>query len=466
MPDENEGGGAMTDVEKELQDQLSEAAEEQRVPGAAVGIIHDGEETYAYHGVTSIENPLPVDEHTLFQFGSTGKTYTATVIMRLVEQGKIDLDAPVRTYVPDFRVKDSDVSERVTVFQLMNHTAGWQGDFFRDTGPGDDAIAKFVEAMAGLDQMTPLGGPASYNNAAFSLAGHVIERVTGTTYDKAMRELLLDPLGLKETFASMNDIMTRRFAVGHEERDGEVVVTRPWDLPRSGSPAGGMSATAPDQIKYALFHLGHGTAADETRILTEENLRRMQEPTVDMSSGGQVGISWMIRHIEGVKIVAHGGTSLGQQSAFELVPERGFGIAILTNAAHAIPLMDQIRDWAFETALGLVEPLPEPLEMDAATLAEFEGRYLRPELWAEVKVDGTRLRVAVDFTDEGRQDVLKELGTLPPLPAPFLIALIGPDEYLAIDGEYKDLRGKFLRDADGKISQIDLGGRLAQRAAG
>ncbi len=98
------------------------------VPGVAVGIYLDGEEQYAFHGITSIENPLPVDENTLFQFGSTGKTFTSTAIMRLVEQGKIDLDAPVRRYVPELQLKDDDVAQRVTVLQLLNHSAGWQGD--------------------------------------------------------------------------------------------------------------------------------------------------------------------------------------------------------------------------------------------------------------------------------------------------------------------------------------------------
>src|SRR3954454_11123230 len=126
----------------ELQDKVTELAQELDVPGAAVGVIHDGAEHYAYAGVTSVENPLTVDETTLFQFGSTGKTYTATAIMRLVEQGKVDLDAPVRTYLPDFALRDDDVAQRVTVRQLRNHTAGWEGDMMDDTGAGDDALEK------------------------------------------------------------------------------------------------------------------------------------------------------------------------------------------------------------------------------------------------------------------------------------------------------------------------------------
>jgi CubicO group peptidase (beta-lactamase class C family) len=451
------------------QDQLeafvSEGAEGHDIPGAAVGVVHEGQEHYAYHGVTSLENQLPVDEHTLFQFGSTGKTYTATMIMRLVERGAIDLEAPVRAYIPEFRVRDPEVSERVTVMNLLNHTAGWHGDFFLDTGPGDDAIAKYVAAMAGLEQLTPLGEVASYNNAAFSVAGHVVERVTGKTYDQALKELVLDPLGLTETFASIYDVISRRFVVGHEMRDGEPAVARPWALPRSESPAGDLNATAADQVRYARFHLGDGTAGDGTRILSEETLRRMQTSTATMASGGEVGISWLIRDADGVKIVSHGGTSLGQQASFELVPERGFGLAVLTNASYSIPFMHEVRAWAFESYLGLEEPEPEPLDLAPEELAEYAGRYLRHELVAAIAVEGDRLSVAVEFTDAGRREALEELGTAPPLPAPFPIAIIGPDEYLTVDGDYKGMRGKFVRDADGKVVSIDLGGRLAHRAA-
>src|SRR5438128_258642 len=146
---------------QELQDKVRELAEEHHVVGVAVGVLFEGEEHYAFHGVTSIDNPLPVDEHTYFQFGSTGKTYTATAMMRLVEQGKVDLDAPVRRYLPEFSLKDEDVAQNVKVLQLFNHTAGWEGDMMDDTGPGDDALEKYVARMVRLEQVSPLGTTAS-----------------------------------------------------------------------------------------------------------------------------------------------------------------------------------------------------------------------------------------------------------------------------------------------------------------
>ena len=112
------------DIDEQLQTQVRELAEELGIPGVAVGVFHDEQERYAFHGVTSVENPLPVDGSTLFQFGSTGKTFTSVALLRLVDAGKVDLHAPVRTYVPELELRDPEVAEAVTVLQLLNHTAG------------------------------------------------------------------------------------------------------------------------------------------------------------------------------------------------------------------------------------------------------------------------------------------------------------------------------------------------------
>src|SRR5687767_1537444 len=114
------------------------------VPGVSVGILHDGDEVSAGFGVTNIEHPQQVDEGTLFQIGSTTKTFTATVMMRLVEEGKVDLDKPVVTYLPKFRLADEDAARRATVQHLLTHTGGWLGDYFDDFGRGDDALRRVV----------------------------------------------------------------------------------------------------------------------------------------------------------------------------------------------------------------------------------------------------------------------------------------------------------------------------------
>jgi CubicO group peptidase (beta-lactamase class C family) len=366
--------------EQALRSQLAEKAEQLAVPGVAVGVYHAGEEHYAFHGVTSVENPLPVDEHTLFQFGSTGKTFTATAVLQLVEQGSVDLDAPVRTYVPELRLKDEDVARRVTVLQLLNHTAGWAGDLMDNTGDGDDALAKYVEKMADIEQVTALGAACSYNNASLSLAGRVIEKVTGKTYEQAVRDLLLDPLGMTQTFFFPNEIMTRRFAAGHNQHpDGSITVARPWALPRGGNPAGGMSANARDQMIWARLHLGDGSADNGTRILSEPLLKRMQEATVDTPGsalGDAIGISWMLKDVDGVRLVEHGGTTNGHHSAFVMVPERDFAFISLTNCGPNGPqLNDELERWALEHYLGVIVRDPEPVALSDDELAAYTGIY-------------------------------------------------------------------------------------------
>jgi len=454
-----------------LQDKVAELAAELGVPGVSAGVLIDGEEQYAFAGVTSLENPLPVDETTLFQFGSTGKTFTATAIVRLAEQGLLDLDAPVRTYVPELVLKDEDTAANVTVLQLLNHTAGWDGDLMDDMGNGDDALEKYVRRMATIEQVTPLGATVSYNNASLSLAGRVIEKVTGSPYERAMSELVLEPIGLTSTWFFPNDIMTRRFAVGHNRHeDGTVTIARPWALPRSGNPAGGMSATAADQLAWARFHLGDGTAADGKRVLSEEQLKRMQEPTVEMPGsalGDAVGISWLLGEVAGTKTVSHGGTTNGQHSEFRMVPERGFALISMTNAGPSGPkLNEKLWAWALEHYLGLVDVELVPTRLPDAELAPYTGRFETIAAIVDITPQDGRLSAHVTIKPE-MAAVLAEQGEELPEQPPILLAIVEgyADRYVVDEGDGEGMKGYFRRAEDGSVDAVHLGGRLATRTA-
>ena len=452
-----------------LQDKVNELATELAVPGVAVGVIHEGEEHYGYAGVTSVENPLPVDQSTLFQFGSTGKTYTATALMRLVEQGKVDLDAPVRTYVPELQLKDDDAATRVTVLQLLNHTAGWEGDLMEDMGNGDDALAKYVARMAEIEQVSPLGATVSYNNASLSLAGRVIEKVTGSTFEMAIGDLVLGPLGMSSTFFFPNDVMTRRFAVGHNRHDdGTITVARPWAIPRGSNPAGGMSATARDQITWARFHLGDGTATDGTRLLSQDNLARMQRPTADMKGsalGDAVGISWLLGEVAGVATVSHGGTTNGQHSDFTLVPERRFGVISMSNCGPNGPQLNhKVVRWALERFLGLIDTEPEPIRLPDEQLAPYTGRFETIAAIVDVTAHDGRLSAQVTIKPK-MAAALRESGEEVPEQPPILLAILAgqPDRYVVDEGDAKGMKGYFSRAEDGSVDGVHLGGRLATR---
>ena len=452
-----------------LQEMLDTHAARTGTPGAAVGVYLDGKEYYAYHGVTSVENPLPVEANTLFQFGSTGKTYTATAMMRLVEAGKVDWDAPVRTYVPELELSDEQTAASVTVLQLFNHTAGWAGDFMGEGSDlGDDALARYVTAMATLPQERPLGTGASYNNASLSLAGRVIEKVTGKRFEDAIVDLIFTPLGMEHSFFFPNDVMTRRFVVGHNsDPDGNFTVARPWALPRSGAPAGGIAANAGDLVTWIRFHLGDGTAADGTRLLSKQNLEKMQQPTVHMPGsalGDAIGISWMLKDVDGVGLVSHGGSTLGQQSAFVMVPDKHFGISVVTNASSAGSDLNHglVRD-ALAHFVGVVESDPEPVVRDTQELAEFVGEY--DTIAMSLKVSASAEGLLVDAV--AKPAFLEAIGASEEdfAEPPMAVGMVGSqgDQFVATEGSGKGMTGYFTRDDSGAVSGIHLGGRLAGR---
>ena len=455
----------------DLQTFVAETAAGLEVPGVSVGILQGGAEQYAFHGVTSIENPLEVNADTLFQFGSTGKTFTSTALLRLIDQGHFDLDTRVKDLIPELRLKDRSVEERVTVLQLTNHTAGWSGDLLASTGDGDDALAKFVERLADVDQVTPLGETVSYNNAALSVAGRVIEKVTGLTFEQAVKELIFEPLGMTHSFFFPGEVMTRRFAVGHNQApDGTISVARPWALPRNGAPAGGITANAADQLAWARFHLGDGTAPDGTRLLSEKLLKQMQEPTVDMRGsalGDYVGISWLLRDVDGVRLVGHGGTMNGQHSQFLMVPERDFAVISMTNCGPNGPMFnDALTKWALETYLGITETDPEPVLLGDAALEQYCGQYETAAVEVEITAANGGLLLQVEPKPETRK-ALQEEGTdpseleQPPIPIGFLPG--DGDRYVVTEGPGKGMKGYFVRDADGRVSGAHIGGRMATR---
>ncbi|MGH3276939.1 MAG: serine hydrolase domain-containing protein [Streptosporangiaceae bacterium] len=456
--------------ERELQAAVSAAARELAVPGVAVAVYHQGAEHYAFRGITSLDNPLPVEAGTLFQFGSTGKTYTATAIMRLVERGAVDLDAAVRRYVPELALKDEEAARGVTVLQLLNHTAGWAGDLMDNTGSGDDALERFVERMAQIDQVTPLGATVSYNNAALSLAGRLIERVTGNTFEEAIRELLFEPLGLTHSYFFPTDVMTRRFVAGHNQKpDGTLNVARPWAVPRGVNPAGGITSNAGDLIRWARFHLGDGRAVDGTRVLSADLLRRMQQPTAQSPGnavGDAVGIGWWLRDVDGLRFVVHGGNTIGQDSAFDMVPERDFAFISLTNSSpNGSQFNDRMRRWALQSYLNVAERDPVPVELDEPELQPYTGRYETLASVAEVTVRGGQLLVTIATKPGARAGLMVEDDDDADMP-PLAIGLLGGpgDRYIIIDGPAKGMKGYFTRSQGGEVTAIHLGGRLAKRS--
>jgi CubicO group peptidase (beta-lactamase class C family) len=376
-------GGAAGSLFAKLDRKIRDGMRKYGIPGVAMDMIYQGTPYIKGYGVTNVDHPLPVDGDTLFRIASNTKTVTGTVAMRLVDRGKLDLDARVRDYLPEFATLDPSVAPQVTVRQLLNHTPGWHGDCFSDMGRGDDALARYAAGIERLPQLTPLGETFFYNNTSVMLAGHVIEAATGSTYEDAVRELVLDPLGMDHTHFFSDEIVGFNVAASHDVVKGEPVVDASfWYLPRTMHPTGGLISSIRDLLRYASFHLGDGTAPDGTRLLTKESLVAMRS---NPGPGGAflveldgVGVTWMLRpSAEGVRIVEHGGDYSGQHSGFVMVPERGFAFTMFTNSDSGPKLVHELfyDDWALKRFAGVSNLPAEPRALSRSELAPYEGIY-------------------------------------------------------------------------------------------
>jgi CubicO group peptidase (beta-lactamase class C family) len=414
---------------------------EHRVPGVAVGILQGGAMHAQGFGVTSVAHGLPVTVDTLFQIGSTTKTVCATVVMRLVEGGKLELDAPVRRYLPDFELQDKSVAAAVTLRHLLQHMGGWAGDYFVNTGEGDDALARYVAGIKDLKQLTPLGEIWHYNNSGFGILGRVVEVVTGKTFEVAATELVLKPLEMTHSNFFPWDAMLHRFAVGHHlDENKNVLVSRPWALARNTSSIGRINSSVVDQLKYAALHLSGGG-----ELLSASSMTAMQTPTVRAANGDLFGLSWFIRDTTGARIVRHGGATVGQMSAFWFVPERGFACTILTNCESGRMLNEALSKHIRAEFLSLEEPAVSGIGF-TPDLEPHLGDYREDNFGGvlHLRLEGDDLILRITLGDYSSiSDVVE------PTPPPARFEFIAPDAIRVLEGDGKDGRMEFLSDSSG-----------------
>ena len=429
------------------------------VPGVAIAVLHQGQVESIGLGVTSVENPLPMTADTILQVGSISKTFLGTTAMRLVDAGVLNLDAPVRSYLPELKLRDPSVLASVTMRHLLSHTGGWAGDYFNDFGWGDDAIVRMVAACAELEQLTPVGTVWHYNNAGFSIAARVIEVVSGKAFEDAVRDLVFTPLGLSNTTFWPWEAMLKRFGVGHMAGFGnppEPRVASPWPIGRATHGAGGINSTVNDLIRYARLHLLQ-LESGQAMALSAERVREMQQPvTVAGGVADAWGLSWSIRYVQGRAVIGHGGATNGFIADLTMLPDAGFAIAILTNCNRGREITGDVASLALKSYFGLEKPPAPKIELNSEQLAAYANHYDAQLQFIELKVvDGRLVFQAIPkghfpFPDS------------PPAPAPppTWLSFITPDRAEMADGPGKGGIVEFLRNPDGSIAWLRTGGRL------
>jgi CubicO group peptidase (beta-lactamase class C family) len=432
------------------------------VPGVVVGALHNAErETHAY-GVTSLETGYPVRPDTLFPIGSISKVYTAVLVMTLVDEGKLALDVPVMTYLPDLWLADTRARDTVTLRQLLSHQSGFFGDYYDDFGMGDDALARCVASFGTLRQLTAPGELWAYCSSGFMLAGRLIEVVTGQPFEVAMRERVFAPLGLDRSFFFAHEAIVHPTAIGHvltTPGGDEHEFTRQYLLPRNVAPAGGVISDAGDLLTFAAFSMADGTW-NGRRVLSPAAVETLITPQVRAATylaagfAEWGGLGWAIRFIDGEKVVEHGGSLSGFQVKLKFVPVRNFAIAILTNSGRGSVLADRVAEWAFNQAPGLSVPMPESGSLSDSPVARFAGRYRFSEVEEAVfTVENGGLRRVVKELDQdsGREQVFP----------PNLLRPISGHEFIVVSqDENEGAQVDFIFDDAGAIRFLRMDGRL------
>jgi CubicO group peptidase (beta-lactamase class C family) len=390
-----------------LAERLPALLAEHQVPGAAIGVYADGQVADFAAGVLSTATGVEATADSVFQIGSITKTWTATLIMQLADEGLLDIDAPVRRYLPEFRIADEDACAVITTRQLLCHTAGFEGDIFTDTGMGDDCVEKYVATLATDPQLFPPGQMFSYNNAGFCVLGRVAEVLRGKPYDQCLRDHLFTPLGLTHAATDPYSAILYRAAVGHLQRsqDEPPAPAPVWALVRSNSPAGAMLAMRPrDLLAFARMHMAGGTAADGTRVLGEAAVKAMQERQVTLPPIGLMGTHWGLGWelfnwpgrdgADGAAepVIGHDGGTIGQSAFLRMVPGRDVAIALLTNGGNPIAVYHEVFGHLLRELAGVelpAWPVP-PANPERVDASRYVGRYANEvsELTVSQDADG------------------------------------------------------------------------------
>ena len=388
----------LDDISGWITEQLPALLAEHKVPGAAIGVYSGGEVFDFASGVLSHATGVEATADSVFQVGSITKTWTTTLVMQLADEGLLDLDATVVTYLPDFSLADSDAAKTITVRQLLCHKAGFEGDIFTDTGNNDDCVEKYVAMLRTDPQLFSPDEMFSYNNAGYCVLGRIIEVLRDKPFDQALREHLFAPLGLTHAATDANSAILFRAAVGHlpnpQDPDGQPVPAPMWSLVKSNAPAGAMLAMRPrDLLAFAAMHLSGGKAADGTQVLSEASATAMRDKQVTVPPLGLMGTHWglgfeLFDFPTGF-VFGHDGGTVGQSAFLRIVPGKNVAIALLTNSGNPIAVYFEVYRHLLKVLADIdlpANPVP-PANPERTDAAKYLGTYANSMSKTEIAQD-------------------------------------------------------------------------------
>lgn len=444
-------GAAIAAPPVDLDARVDAAMRAHGVPGMSIAIVEGGKPALTKgYGVRRLGSSERVDADTIFPTGSTGKAITAAALAVLVDDGKLGWDDKVIDHMPWFRMYDSWVTNEMTVRDLLVHRSGL------GLGAGDlmfipassRSRSDTVRALRYIKPATSFRSGYAYDNVLYSVAGQLIEEVTGQTWEVFVRERVLKPAGMTSSvteqsarFANPNRAWPHARTGGRVRGMGEqAVLDERKTLGDNGAPAGGLSSSANDLARWMQVQLGHGAwtneAGKEVRVFSEESAQQMWTPVVPTPTPKWPGKladaapkfssyapGWSVRDYRGEKVIEHGGAIFGVYTYIALFPDRDFGVAFQMNSEDvqvmrgvALEVIDHYlgapkTDWvaAFDEFLdkridGGLKALDASAKARVVStgkaslpIAQYAGRY-SDSWYGQIAIKEERGVLRIDFT--------------------------------------------------------------------
>lgn len=377
---------------------LEQAVKDFNVPGLGVAVVAGGEVVYAKgFGFRDVAGQLPLTPDTLFAIGSTTKAMTATLLGMLVDDGKLEWDEPVNRYLPELRLADPMVSARLTARDLLTHRSGLPRHDLLWYNNLHDSREQLIAKLEHLELSADLRETWQYNNLAYMTAGYLAGKLSGKSWEGALRERLLDPLGMQRTVFSV-DAMQRDpdHALPYKENDkGDGVELIPYRNIDLVGPAGSVDSSVNEMSRWLLFNLEGGKAGGRQLIqpatladIRAPHMVLPQQPPPDSQLSAQTyGMGWGVEVYRGHKLIEHTGGIDGFSTLVAFLPDDGLGLVAFTNSGSGLP--NPVSREITDRLLGLekIEWLAKAKERRAA------GRNVEKDASAKaetLRVKGTR----------------------------------------------------------------------------